>query len=43
MNIIVGARKCIINDLFIGQFLGRDCRFSSYILMIFLIRFYMFV
>lgn len=25
MNIAVGARQGVIDDLFVGQFLGKDC------------------
>lgn len=25
MNIAVGARKGIVDDLFVGEFLGKDC------------------
>lgn len=30
MNIAVGARAGIIDDLFTGNFLGKDCNFSYY-------------
>lgn len=30
MNIAVGARAGIIDDLFTGNFLGKDCNFSDY-------------
>ena len=30
MNIAVGARKGIVDDLFVGNFLGRDCMLGFY-------------
>jgi hypothetical protein len=29
MNIAVGARSGIVDDLFVGNFLGKDCTRSS--------------
>lgn len=39
MNIAVGARAGIIDDLFTGNFLGKDCNFSDYPQIFFLFYF----
>lgn len=34
MNIAVGARAGVIDDLFTGQFLGRDCMYTPYLILL---------
>lgn len=39
MNIAVGARKGIIDDLFVGNFLGKDCDYFVILQVLFLLSF----